>query len=119
MHLRPLSHSQHLLARLDRQLKYSLDCPRRFGCSLWIWISDCLHLTIDVRHRRIQDILRQRNSSFRRREKYCRCILTLHCDPAVRLVGSFVGDFGAGVCESGVHTDSVCVVALWRRDSEE
>jgi hypothetical protein len=114
MHLRPLCHRQHLLARLDRQLQHPLDCPRRFGSGLWIRISNRLHLTIDICHRRIQDILRQRTSSFCRREKYCRCILTLHRDPAVRLVGRFVGDFGAGVCQSGVYTDSVRVVALWR-----
>lgn len=104
---------------MDRQLKHPLDRPRCFWSSIRIRISDRLHFTTDLRHRRIQDILRQRISGFRRREEYCRRILALHCNPIIRLARSFMGDVGAGVCESGVYADSVCVAALWCRDSEE
>lgn len=119
VHSRSSFGNQHVLAGLVSKIKYPLGRPRAVGLDFRTRIPDNLHLASHIRHRCIQNLLRQ-----------CTCILGDHaehrgrivpprCGSALYKTWSLVGNVDTWVCQHRVHPYPLCIVVLWALDPEK
>lgn len=119
LHDRSLSNNQFFLARLVRKANCPLDSSRSLGSSFRARLPDNLHLSVDICHRRIQNLLCQCIGSVCHHAEHCWSVVPSCCGSALCEAWGFVGYFGPWVCQSCVHPDSICIALLWSLDSEE